>query len=107
MRRGRRCTARSPLSPLGDAERVLRAVAGTAGCAANARTARGRARLRAHRGDARVTPDEAFEALQRGAAPARIPVATYRLQLSPSLTFDDAAQLVSYLDRLGITDCYT
>jgi (1->4)-alpha-D-glucan 1-alpha-D-glucosylmutase len=54
-----------------------------------------------------VTPDETFEALQRGAAPARIPVATYRLQLSPALTFDDAAALVPYLDRLGITDGYT
>ena len=54
-----------------------------------------------------MTPDEAFDALERGAAPARIPVATYRLQLSPALTFDDAADLAPYLDRLGVTDCYT
>jgi (1->4)-alpha-D-glucan 1-alpha-D-glucosylmutase len=36
----------------------------------------------------------------------RVPVATYRLQLCPSLTFDDAAAVVPYLDALGITDCY-
>jgi (1->4)-alpha-D-glucan 1-alpha-D-glucosylmutase len=37
----------------------------------------------------------------------RVPVATYRLQLGPALTFDDAAALVPYLDALGISDCYT
>jgi (1->4)-alpha-D-glucan 1-alpha-D-glucosylmutase len=37
----------------------------------------------------------------------RVPVATYRLQLGPGLTFDDAAALLSYLDRLGVSDCYT
>jgi (1->4)-alpha-D-glucan 1-alpha-D-glucosylmutase len=37
---------------------------------------------------------------------ARIPVATYRLQLGPALTFDDAAGLVPYLVALGISDCY-
>jgi maltooligosyltrehalose synthase len=37
---------------------------------------------------------------------ARIPVATYRLQLGPGLTFDDAAGLVPYLVALGISDCY-
>ena len=37
----------------------------------------------------------------------RIPLATYRLQLGPQLTFDDAASLVSYLAALGISDCYT
>src|SRR5262245_52379177 len=36
----------------------------------------------------------------------RIPRATYRLQLGPRLTFDDAAQLVPYLAALGISDCY-
>ncbi len=37
----------------------------------------------------------------------RIPLATYRLQLGPHLTFDDAAALASYLAALGISDCYT
>ena len=37
----------------------------------------------------------------------RVPVATYRVQLGPSLGFDDAAGLVDYLDALGITDLYT
>jgi (1->4)-alpha-D-glucan 1-alpha-D-glucosylmutase len=37
----------------------------------------------------------------------RVPVATYRLQLGPSLSFDGAARLCDYLDALGITDVYT
>src|SRR5262245_12594111 len=37
----------------------------------------------------------------------RVPRATYRLQLGPGLTFDDAAGLVDYLDALGISDAYT
>ena len=37
----------------------------------------------------------------------RVPLATYRLQLGPHLTFDDAAALLPYLERLGISDCYT
>jgi (1->4)-alpha-D-glucan 1-alpha-D-glucosylmutase len=37
----------------------------------------------------------------------RVPLATYRLQLGPSLTFDDAAALLPYLERLGISDVYT
>ncbi len=36
----------------------------------------------------------------------RVPRATYRLQLGPDLTFDDAARLVPYLAALGISDCY-
>jgi len=39
-------------------------------------------------------------------ASPRIPLATYRLQLGPPLTFDDAAGLVPYLAALGISDCY-
>jgi (1->4)-alpha-D-glucan 1-alpha-D-glucosylmutase len=38
--------------------------------------------------------------------PPRIPLATYRLQLGPGLSFDDAAALVPYLAALGISDCY-
>jgi (1->4)-alpha-D-glucan 1-alpha-D-glucosylmutase len=37
----------------------------------------------------------------------RVPLATYRLQLGPALTFDDAAALLPYLERLGVSDCYT
>src|SRR3989442_389553 len=37
----------------------------------------------------------------------RVPRATYRLQLGPGLTFDDAAALVDYPDALGVSDAYT
>ena len=37
----------------------------------------------------------------------RVPLATYRLQLGPDLTFDDVAALLPYLERLGVSDCYT
>jgi (1->4)-alpha-D-glucan 1-alpha-D-glucosylmutase len=37
----------------------------------------------------------------------RAPQATYRLQLGPGLTFDDAAGLLDYLRALGVSDCYT
>ncbi|HVQ24284.1 MAG TPA: alpha-amylase family glycosyl hydrolase, partial [Planctomycetota bacterium] len=37
----------------------------------------------------------------------RVPLATYRLQLGRHLTFDDAAGLLPYLERLGVSDCYT
>ena len=36
----------------------------------------------------------------------RIPVSSYRLQFNQSFTFKDAANIVSYLHDLGITDCY-
>jgi (1->4)-alpha-D-glucan 1-alpha-D-glucosylmutase len=36
-----------------------------------------------------------------------VPVATYRLQLGPDLTFDDAAALAPYLAALGISHAYT
>jgi len=39
-------------------------------------------------------------------AQARIPRATYRLQLHPKFTFDDAARIVPYLARLGISHLY-
>jgi (1->4)-alpha-D-glucan 1-alpha-D-glucosylmutase len=38
---------------------------------------------------------------------ARVPTATYRVQLGPGLGFEDAAVLVDYLDALGVTDLYT
>jgi (1->4)-alpha-D-glucan 1-alpha-D-glucosylmutase len=37
---------------------------------------------------------------------ARIPSATYRLQLNGEFTLVDAAGIVQYLDRLGVSDCY-
>lgn len=37
---------------------------------------------------------------------ARIPTATYRVQFNHAFTFVDAAQLVAYLNALGISDCY-
>ncbi|MCC7348460.1 MAG: malto-oligosyltrehalose synthase [Variibacter sp.] len=38
--------------------------------------------------------------------PPRIPRATYRIQLSKDFTFDDAAALVPYLARLGVSHLY-
>jgi len=37
----------------------------------------------------------------------RVPLATYRVQLGPDLTFDDVAALLPYLQDLGVSDCYT
>lgn len=39
-------------------------------------------------------------------APPRIPRATYRLQLGSQFTFSDAARLLPYLNRLGISHLY-
>jgi (1->4)-alpha-D-glucan 1-alpha-D-glucosylmutase len=39
--------------------------------------------------------------------PLRVPRATYRLQLGPDLTFDDAVDVLDYLAALGISDAYT
>ncbi|PYI91894.1 MAG: malto-oligosyltrehalose synthase [Verrucomicrobia bacterium] len=36
----------------------------------------------------------------------RIPVCTYRLQFNRQFTFAQAREIVSYLDALGISDCY-
>lgn len=38
--------------------------------------------------------------------PTAIPLATYRLQLNANFTFDDAAAIVPYLKKLGITHVY-
>jgi len=38
---------------------------------------------------------------------ARVPVSTYRLQLSEKFTFSDARRIAAYLADLGITDLYT
>ena len=39
-------------------------------------------------------------------SPARIPLATYRLQFNNRFTFRDARGIVDYLHALGVTDCY-
>jgi (1->4)-alpha-D-glucan 1-alpha-D-glucosylmutase len=39
-------------------------------------------------------------------SPPTIPAATYRLQFNKAFTFDDATEIVHYLDRLGISHCY-
>jgi (1->4)-alpha-D-glucan 1-alpha-D-glucosylmutase len=39
--------------------------------------------------------------------PSRVPLSTYRLQFQHRFTFTDAVAIVPYLERLGITDCYT
>ncbi len=41
-----------------------------------------------------------------GRAPARVPRATYRLQLHGGFGFDEAARIVPYLARLGISHIY-
>jgi len=38
--------------------------------------------------------------------PPSIPIATYRLQLTPNFDFDAAASIVPYLNALGITHLY-
>jgi (1->4)-alpha-D-glucan 1-alpha-D-glucosylmutase len=38
--------------------------------------------------------------------PAATPVATYRLQFNASFSFDRAAEIVEYLDALGVSHCY-
>ncbi|MBI3050707.1 MAG: hypothetical protein HYY76_20650 [Acidobacteria bacterium] len=38
--------------------------------------------------------------------PATVPAATYRLQFNASFTFETAADLVDYLDALGVSHCY-
>ncbi|MFO0896870.1 MAG: malto-oligosyltrehalose synthase [Pirellulales bacterium] len=38
--------------------------------------------------------------------PSRVPLATYRLQFSDHLRFQDALGLIDYLEALGITDAY-
>ena len=44
---------------------------------------------------------------RRDTQPVYTPSATYRLQLNKSFTFEQATQLVDYLNDLGITDIYS
>lgn len=52
------------------------------------------------------TPDTIAAIIQGHLKSGRIPRATYRIQFSPTFGFSDLLDLVSYLDELGISDCY-
>src|SRR5262249_26512926 len=54
-----------------------------------------------------ATTPEQQTSVRDSSAVARLPLATYRLQFSPTFSFVDAARMVSYLSDLGISDCYT
>ena len=45
-------------------------------------------------------------ARRRSTSLLRVPVSTYRLQLNADLTFKQAAGVIAYLHRLGVTDLY-
>ena len=54
-----------------------------------------------------MTEDAPAAPTRRRPAPGRVvPVSTYRLQLGPDLTFDDAAGAVPYLADLGVSHVY-
>ena len=57
--------------------------------------------------DARPAGSDARLQSRSGGRLMRVPLATYRLQLGRDLTFDDAAARLPYLERLGVSDCYT
>ena len=51
--------------------------------------------------------DEGAAARQHRPGPGRpVPTSTYRLQVQPDFTYDDAAALAGYLARLGVTHAY-
>ena len=52
-------------------------------------------------------PEEIFTAALDGPAGPRAPRATYRVQLQPGFGFAAAAELVAYLDALGVRDLST
>jgi len=54
----------------------------------------------------RQRPHPALRAVAEPAAETRVPRATYRLQLNQAFTFDDAARILPYLARLGISHVY-
>jgi (1->4)-alpha-D-glucan 1-alpha-D-glucosylmutase len=53
-----------------------------------------------------MKPSEGCVGEVRPTSKARIPASTYRLQLGARMPFAAVADLVGYLDELGITDCY-
>lgn len=62
--------------------------------------------MRRERGSS-VEPQPPPSFREQGTIPFwRIPRATYRLQFNSRFTFAEAAQIVEYLDQLGISHCY-
>ncbi|WP_024288114.1 malto-oligosyltrehalose synthase [Cellulomonas sp. KRMCY2] len=53
-----------------------------------------------------ITADRPGPARRRPPVDRPVPVSTYRLQLGADLTFDDAAEQIGYLARLGVTHVY-
>jgi len=55
---------------------------------------------------ARLRPHPALRAAAAPAAEARVPRATYRLQLNKEFRFEDAERILPYLARLGVSHVY-
>ncbi len=55
---------------------------------------------------AKIRPHPAQRPRATPAAEARVPRATYRLQLNKDFTFDDAVKILPYLERLGVSHVY-
>jgi (1->4)-alpha-D-glucan 1-alpha-D-glucosylmutase len=55
---------------------------------------------------ARIRPHLAARSAAAPTAEAKIPRATYRLQLNKEFTFDDAVRILPYLARLGVSHVY-
>ncbi len=53
-----------------------------------------------------LTERQVAALLEAAAAPPRVPRVTYRLQLTPEFTFEDARAIVPYLATLGVSDVY-
>src|SRR5262245_18502861 len=51
--------------------------------------------------------DALSSALKALEARRKVPTSAYRLQLHRDFTFRQAHEILPYLERLGITDCYT
>jgi (1->4)-alpha-D-glucan 1-alpha-D-glucosylmutase len=62
------------------------------------------ARLDVH--DVNDEPQGVAEAFREIIAGARVPRATYRVQMNREFTFEDARAIVPYLDALGVSDLY-
>ncbi|MBM7825485.1 (1-_4)-alpha-D-glucan 1-alpha-D-glucosylmutase [Arcanobacterium pluranimalium] len=60
--------------------------------------------IHADRAHTLATNDASSVREKRGTTPT--PVTTYRLQMGPQFTFNDAEKIVPYLCKLGITDVY-
>jgi len=56
---------------------------------------------------ARALARRLLDVVAADAAQVKMPLATYRVQLHKGFTFEDAARVLPYLEKLGITDLYT